>query len=74
MVMGSMCVEGGRGKCTEKAGKKPITNPDSGLVDRLMFCSWQQRSTVDSVLTDTSVKRTPKFGSCLCLFPLFDSL
>ena len=24
--------------------------------------------------TDTSVKRTPGDGPCLCLFPLFDSL
>ena len=24
--------------------------------------------------TDTSVKRTPRVGPCLCLFPLFDSL
>ena len=30
--------------------------------------------TVDSLLTDTSVKRTPRVGPCLCLFPLFDSL
>ena len=59
MVMGSMCVEGVRGKCTEKAGKKPIPNPDSGLVDRHLLCSWQQRSTVDSILTDTSTRRTP---------------
>ena len=24
--------------------------------------------------TDTSVKRTPRVGPCLCLLPLFDSL
>ena len=32
------------------------------------------QTTVDSLLTDTSVKRTPRVGPCLCLFPLFDSL
>ena len=31
-------------------------------------------STVDSLLTDTSVKRTPRVGLCLSLLPLFDSL
>ena len=25
-------------------------------------------------MTDTSVKRTPRVGPCLCLFPSFDSL
>ena len=30
--------------------------------------------TVDSLLTDTSVKRTPRVGPCLSLLPLFDSL
>ena len=30
--------------------------------------------TDDSLLTDTSVKQTPRVGSCLCLFSLFDSL
>ena len=33
-----------------------------------------KRSTVDSLLTDTSVRRTPRVGPCLWLFPLFDSL
>ena len=31
-------------------------------------------NTVDSFLTDTSVKQTPRVGPCLCLFPLFDAL
>ena len=30
--------------------------------------------TVDSLITDTSIRRTPRIGPCLCLFPLFDSL
>ena len=30
--------------------------------------------TVDSLLTDTSVKRTLRVGPCLSLLPLFDSL
>ena len=30
--------------------------------------------TVDSLLMDTSVKRTPRVGPCLSLHPLFDSL
>ena len=29
-----------------KRETKAILNPDSGLVDRLMLCSWQQRSKV----------------------------
>ena len=33
-----------------------------------------QLLTVDSLLTDTSVKRTPKIGPCLSLHPLFDPL
>ena len=31
-------------------------------------------NTVDSLLTDTSVKRTLTVGPCLSLLPLFDSL
>ena len=31
-------------------------------------------NTVDSLLTDTSVKRTLIVGPCLSLLPLFDSL
>ena len=31
-------------------------------------------NTVDTLLTDTSVKRTPRVGPCLSLVPLFDSL
>ena len=31
-------------------------------------------STVYSLLTDTSIKRTPRVGPCLSLLPLFDSL
>ena len=46
MVMGSMCVEGVRGTCVEKAETKAILNPDPGLVDRLMLCSRQKRSNV----------------------------
>ena len=46
MVMGSMCVEGARGTCVEKAETKAILNPDPGLVDRLMLCSRQKRSNV----------------------------
>ena len=30
--------------------------------------------TVDTLLTDTSIKRTPRVGPCLSLLPLFDSL
>ena len=30
--------------------------------------------TVDSLLRDTFVKRTPRVGPCLSLLPLFDSL
>ena len=30
--------------------------------------------TVDSLLMDTSLKRTPRVGPCLSLLPLFDSL
>ena len=30
--------------------------------------------TVDSLLTDTSLKRTPRVCPCLSLLPLFDSL
>ena len=33
-----------------------------------------QLITVDSLLTDTSVKRTPRIGPCLSLHPLFDPL
>ena len=39
-----------------------------------MVQSLNSLNTVDSLLTDTSVKRTPRVGPCLCLFPLFDSL
>ena len=46
MVMGSMCVEGVRGTCVEKAETKAILNPDPGLVDRLMLCTRQKRSNV----------------------------
>ena len=35
-----------RGTCAKKAETKAILNPFSGLVDRLMLCSWQQRSKV----------------------------
>ena len=45
-VMGSMCVQGVRGTCAEKAETKAIFNPDPGLVDRLMLCSRQKRSNV----------------------------
>ena len=31
-------------------------------------------NTVDSLLTDNSVKRTLRVGPCLSLLPLFDSL
>ena len=31
-------------------------------------------NTVDSLITDTSVKRTPRVGPCLSLLLLFDSL
>ena len=34
----------------------------------------KKNGTVDSLLTDTSVKRTPRVGPCLSLLPLFDSL
>ena len=57
MVMGSMCVEGARGTCAEKAETEAILNPDSGLVDRLMLCSWQQRS---------KVKKSKKFYRYSC--------
>ena len=29
---------------------------------------------MDSLLTDTSIRRTPRVGPCLALLPLFDSL
>ena len=32
----------------------------------------KKHCTVDSPLTDISVKRTPRNGPCLSLFPLFD--
>ena len=35
---------------------------------------WSTVNSVDSLLTDTSVKRTPRVGPCLSLLPLFDSL
>ena len=31
-------------------------------------------SAVDSLLTDTSIRRTVRVGPCLSLLPLFDSL
>ena len=34
----------------------------------------KKHCTVDSSLTDISVKRTPRNGPCLSLFPLFDSV
>ena len=40
----------------------------------MYFTVSQCRNTVDSLLTDTPVKRTLRVGPCLCLFPLFDSL
>ena len=43
MVMGSMCVEGVRGTCVEKAETKAVLNPDPGLVDRLMLYSRQNK-------------------------------
>ena len=46
MVMGSMCVQGVKGTCAEKAETKAIFNSDPGLVDRLMLCSRQKRSNV----------------------------
>ena len=47
VVMGrSMCVQGVRGTCAEKAETKAIFNSDPGLVDRLMLCSRQKRSNV----------------------------
>ena len=49
MVIGSMCVEGAWGTCAEMAETEAILNPDSGQVDRLMLCSWQQRSKVTKV-------------------------
>ena len=39
----------------------------------IMYCN-NNDDTVDSVLTDTSVKRTLRVGPCLSLLPLFDSL
>lgn len=49
MVMASMCVEGAWGTCAEMAETEAILNPDPGQVDRLMLCSWQQRSKVTKV-------------------------
>ena len=63
MVMGSMCVGAARGTCAEKAETEAILNPDSGLVDRLMLCSWQQRSKVNFTCTAARmIKRVVTFA------------
>ena len=51
-----------------KQSKSPLTN----LI--LNFCQTAVKCTVDSLLMDTSVKRTPRVGACLSLIPLFDSM
>ena len=71
MVMGSMCVEGARGTCAEKAETEAILNPDSGLVDRLTLCSWQQRSKVKKskkfyLYSCQDDKACGYFGVCIC--------
>ena len=38
------------------------------------FAEYMDTYTVDSLLTDTSLKGTPRVGPCLSLLPLFDSL
>ena len=38
-----------------------------------MGVNYGEHNTVDSLLTDTSIRRTPRVCPCLCLFPLFDS-
>ena len=40
---------------------------------RYVRCDWSVSITVDSLLTDTSIRRTPRVGPCLSLLPLFDS-
>ena len=51
-----------------KQSKSPLTNL------KLNFCQTAVKFTVDSLLMDTSVKRTPRVGAYLSLLPLFDSL
>ena len=44
-----------------------------GEIIAIMYCN-NNDDTVDSLITDTSVKRTLRVGPCLSLLPLFDSL
>ena len=37
------------------------------------YCALVRVDTLDSLLTDTSIRRTFRFGPCLSLLPLFDS-
>ena len=51
-----------------------------GLIEDLRYLNAWKRlieaigKTVDSLLTDTSTRRTPRVGPCLRLVPLFYSL
>ena len=61
-------MEGARGKQKQsKRETKAILNPDSGLVDRHMLCSWQQRSKLKSLRNFTGtaarmIKRVVAFA------------
>ena len=52
-----------------RLAQRVICGPDVNYLDL-----GKTETTVDSLLTDTSLKRTLRVGPCLCLFPVFDSL
>ena len=56
-----------------KGNPFPQGSPQIYLFIQFKF-ELQSMLTVNSLLTDTSVKRTPRVGPCLSLLPLFDSL
>ena len=62
----NMC---GQDKCFGEMGSRCVV-----LVLATASYNELQERTVDSLLTDTSVKRTLRVGPCLSLLPLFDSL
>ena len=50
-------------------------SPDTSIIStRFSANNWRYINTADFLLTDTSVKRTPRVGRCLSLMSLFDSL
>ena len=51
-----------------------LTAYNKGREVLLAFAEDLGTITVDSLLTDTSLKRTPTVGPCLSLLPLLDSL